>query len=280
VTNRSVFSNSPKNNVRVEIFYAGQGIVHFDSSGVETLPPGELKRVGEAILISTVDIDRWWWANISVNFSTFKLAEVNASTLRLYWYDSSNWTPAERTGLDLPNNVTANVTVLGNFTVVGLPPINHRPQARLGKDITIMEGETVLFNASGSSDSDNDFLKFCWTFGDSPGKAPVPGDKTAEHKYTKPGRYTVTVYVSDDRLIGNATQEVIVKQKGGEQFVIVIVVIIVLVVAIIFILPRGEKEGSVKWRDEEEFKKGMAVKKKKGKPGKKGGGPPGKEEEE
>jgi outer membrane protein assembly factor BamB len=285
VTNRWEWRNE-QNNTRVEMLFAGRGEVRFASSGVEKDPLGGFKRVGEAVLIFTFNIDRWWWANISVDFSSFKLSEINASTLRLYWFDTqNNWTPAERTGLDLSNNITyANVTVLGNFTVVGLPPINHRPQARLGKDITIMEGETAFFNASGSSDEDNDDLKFCWTFGDSPGKAPVQGDKTAEHKYTKPGRYTVTVYVNDTKLIGNATQEVIVKQKGGEQFIIVIVVIIVLVVAIIFILPRGEKKGASSWKDEQEFKKGMEVKKGKKPPekkgGKKGGGPPGEAEEE
>jgi PKD repeat protein len=185
----------------------------------------------------------------------------------------------------LENNITwANVTSFSNFAVMAQPPPNHRPIARLGKDITIMEGDTAVFNASASSDEDDDQLSFCWTFGDSPGKAPVQGDKTAEHKYTKPGKYLVTVFVSDDKLTGNATQLVTVKQKGGEQYVIVIVVIIILVVAIVFILPRGEEKRATSRRDEELFKKGQEDEAKSQNGARKGakkgkGPPPGSEEE-
>ena len=287
VTNQGKFDY--KKLFIVEMLYAGRGEVLLNSSAVShEPPPGMIKvsssRTWDEIEITESHIDRWWWANITVDLSMFNTTSVNRSTLRIYKYNATvkAWAIGENAGLDLENNLTwANVTSLSNFAVMA---INRRPVARLGKDITIMEGETAFFNASGSSDEDGDTLTFCWTFGDSPGKAPVPGDSNPEHKYNKPGRYTVTVFVSDGKAIVNATQEVVVKQKGGEQYVIVIVVIIILVVAIIFILPRGEEKPAIRRRDEEEFKKGMEVKTKGDKPGKKGGkkggGPPDKAEEE
>jgi PKD repeat protein len=136
-----------------------------------------------------------------------------------------------------------------------------------------------MLNASGSFDPDNDTLYYYWDFGDSPGKAPVLGANRSEHRYTKPGRYIVTVNVSDGpgRLNSTAQQTVTVKQKGSEQFVIVIVVIIVLVVAIIFMLPRGDDRKAARLKaEDDEFKKGMAVRKPKSKKAK--GPPPGSKE--
>lgn len=259
VTNRSIFVYDK--TMFVEIFYAGRGEVRFNSSSfLPHGPPSGLEKVTGEVEISESNIDRWWWANITVDFPP-NMAEVNPSSLRIYRWNP-NWTLAENAGIDMEHNRTfANVTSFGLFVVLAQPPINHAPVARLGKDITIMEGETAFFNASASYDPDGNALKYCWTFGDSPGKPPVPGDRTAEHKYAKPGRYTVTVLVFDGKLNGSAQVTVTVKQKGGEQFVIVIVVIIVLVVGIIFILPRGDKERTDKWK-EEEFQKGMDVKKK------------------
>jgi chitodextrinase len=288
VTNRTTFGDPLR--LSVELYYAGRGEVLINISAFPNDADAGQRKISNEFEIKTRDIDIWWWANISWNISSYNQSGIDRNTIRIYKYNPSTnttnkWVPGENPGLDLETNWTwANVTSFSNFAVMAQLPPNHRPVARLGKDITIMEGETVFFNASASSDEDNDSLEYNWTFGDSPGKAPVKGDNTAEHKYNKPGRYTVTVYVSDGRLTSNATQEVIVKQKGGEQFVIVIVVIIILVVAIIFILPRGEEKGAPRRRDEEEFKKGMEVRAKKDNTGKKGGkkgsGPPDKAEEE
>jgi hypothetical protein len=299
VTNRYTFSYPSgvgAQKISVELYYVGRfGVLINLSAFPNDAEPGLNKISLNEFEITTSNIDIWWWANISWDISSYNQTGINRSTIRIYRYHPINgttikWIVAENAGLDLDNNRTwANVTSLSNFAVMAQPPPNHRPVARLGKDITIMEGETAYFNASGSSDEDNDALTFCWTFGDSPGKAPAQGEDKAEHKYSKPGRYTVTVYVTDKKptgnsLTGNATQEVVVKQKGGEQYVIVIVVIIILVVAIIFILPRGEEKGIARRRDEEEFKKGMEIKTMKNKAGKKGGkkgsGPPDKAEEE
>jgi PKD repeat protein len=290
VTNRRVFSNEPKNDTFVELFYAGLGGVHFDTSSVGHEPPRPLVQISQAglpftFLLSEYSIDSWWWANISVNYSALGLAGVNISTIRIYWWNTTSnaWIAAENTGTDLARNITyANVTQLGNFTVVGQPPVNHAPVARLSRhDLAIMEGETATFNASGSYDQDgNDTLTYFWDFGDTSKRTPVPGYKTAEHKYAKAGRYTVTLTVSDGKLNSTDTLVVTVKQKGGEQYVLILVVVIVLVVGILFFLPRGDKRPEDRWKEEDEkFRKGMEARKPSGKKTRKGGGAAAGEEE-
>jgi len=275
VTNRRIFSL--ENTIFVDTFYAGQGELRINSIDFASHPPnpGMVMVSRNEFEINTSRIDALWWANISYNLSGPPLTKVNRSTIMIYRYNFStgNWTLGENPGLDLEKNFTwINVTSLSTFAVLAQPPLNKKPVARLGKDITIMEGETAMLNASGSFDPDNDSLTYHWDFGDSPGKAPVLGDKVAEHKYTKPGRYIVTVNVSDGRDNSTAQQTVTVKQKGSEQFVIVIVVIIVLVVAIIFMLPRGDDRKVARLKaEDDEFQKGMAVRKAKSKKAK---GPP------
>jgi uncharacterized repeat protein (TIGR01451 family) len=245
VTNRSVFSS--QDTIFADIFYAGRGDVRFVSSIVSHEPNTGWEKIHETgeFNLSVVNIDKWWWANITVNFSTFNLNSVNRSTLRIFkWNDTTRWTLCDNAGIDPARNITfCNITSFGVFTVLAQPPINHRPAAKLSKvSQTIMEGESVTFNASGSYDPDGDPLKFYWEFGDSTNKTPRPGDKIAEHKFTKAGRYIVTLTVSDDKgLNDTATMEVIVKQKGADQTLFIIIIIIVLVVAIIFVLPRGKE---------------------------------------
>ncbi|MGQ9582985.1 MAG: outer membrane protein assembly factor BamB family protein [Thermoplasmatota archaeon] len=247
VTNQSVFRFSDP--IEVEMLYAGRGEVRYNYSLIEhEVPAGMVKvfpQLGKFEL-SVANMDRWWWANITFNFSTVALSGVNRSTLRIYRFTpeaAPQWRLAEGAGLDLSRNITfANVTELSIFSVLALPPPNSRPNAVLSrKEITITEGETVTFNASGSSDPDGDPLTFLWDFGDSPERKMVQGDRIAEHKYTKPGRYYVTVTVSDGKDTDNETATVIVKQKGGEQTVLLIVILTVLVVAIIFMIPRGKR---------------------------------------
>jgi PKD repeat protein len=53
----------------------------------------------------------------------------------------------------------------------------------------------ILFDGSKSHDSDGNITKWTWTFGDNTNGT----GKTVRHAYTKPGTYTVTLTVTDDR---------------------------------------------------------------------------------
>ena len=269
VTNRSIFQY--QGILDVELFYAGRGGVTFNNP-ISLHAPYPGKIVSNEILISESNLDKWWWAKITYNYSGAVLNQINASTLRLYWWNGTSWTLAENAGIDLAQNITyANVTQLGNFTVIGQPPVNRAPVARLGKDITIWEGETITLNGSASNDSDGDAIeKYYWDFGDG----NTGSGLRVDHKYTKAGRYTVTLVVNDN--ITNSTPAqltVTVKQRGGEQYVLILVVIIVLVVGILFFLPRGDRKPEDRWKEaDERFRKGMDESKQPGTKGKRPGG--------
>jgi len=146
--------------------------------------------------------------------------------------------------------------------------------ARLGKDITIWEGETITLNGSASNDSDGDAIKYYyWDFGDG----NTGSGLRVDHKYTKAGRYTVTLVVNDNITNSTPAQLIVtVKQRGGEQYVLILVVVVVLVVGILFFMPRGDRKPEDRWKeDDERFRKGMDDRKL---PGKKIRRPGGEEE--
>ncbi|MBT7432351.1 MAG: PKD domain-containing protein, partial [Euryarchaeota archaeon] len=54
-------------------------------------------------------------------------------------------------------------------------------------------GDTITFNAGGSSDPDGDSLSFSWTFGDG----NTGTGATTTHSYVQKGEYSVKLIVSD-----------------------------------------------------------------------------------
>jgi outer membrane protein assembly factor BamB/chitodextrinase len=277
VTNRAVFRY--QGFLELELFFAGRGGVEFTPSRQHDPQPPLVKPAGESeINVSESNIDRWWWANITYNYTDANLKGINVSTLRLYWYDpvTRNFTLAENAGIDMARNITyANVTRLGSLALIGHPPVNRAPVARLGRDITIWEGETVALNGNASYDPDGDALvKYLWDYGEGSNRTPVPGAQKVEHRYAKAGRYTVTLIVNDGNANSTAaTLTVTVKQRGGEQYVLILVVIVVLVVGILFFLPRGDRKPADRWKEEDErFRKGMEERKAPARKGSRRGG--------
>jgi PKD repeat protein len=130
------------------------------------------------------------------------------NSLQYRWdFDDYNTTP-------WLNESTTNhyYTMEGNYTVrvfvrdddseidsdiAKVSVVNVQPFAKIGdfnQDIAI--GEPVTFNASGSydSESDNDTLRYDWTFGDSKGAEGM----TVTHSYADEGEYIITLTVTDD----------------------------------------------------------------------------------
>ena len=71
--------------------------------------------------------------------------------------------------------------------------INSPPVVNLAASYSGKEGAPVTFDASGSTDPDNDPLTYTWDFGDgSTGSGP-----TATHTYSDNGAYSVVLSVSD-----------------------------------------------------------------------------------
>jgi len=81
-------------------------------------------------------------------------------------------------------------------------PTNNSPWADAGRDLRGRVFRKFNVNATGSFDPDGDPLSYSWDFGD--GSAPTLGF-TATHIYLAPGRYAVTLTVSDGTLASQAT---------------------------------------------------------------------------
>lgn len=72
--------------------------------------------------------------------------------------------------------------------------INAAPLANAGGNQEVCSGQSVLFDASASTDEDGDLLRYSWDFGDGTGSSVVNPTKT----YEMPGTYPVTLKVEDE----------------------------------------------------------------------------------
>ena len=81
-----------------------------------------------------------------------------------------------------------------DFSVVVSGRANSAPKAIAGADVTATVGEEIAFDGSASVDSDGSILAYEWDFDDGHG---ATGMET-RHIYQFPGRYRVTLTVTDD----------------------------------------------------------------------------------
>jgi PKD repeat protein len=104
-------------------------------------------------------------------------------------------------------------------TIAEAPPVQDKipPNAEAGLDITTIIGETVVFDASQSSDNVG-ITSYNWEFGDDNSESGV----TVSHTYIEVGNYTVTLTVIDeagnsdsDTLTVSVTQPVVTPTIDG-----------------------------------------------------------------
>ncbi len=79
-------------------------------------------------------------------------------------------------------------------TTVTVDPANQAPSANAGGPYSANAGETLVFDGTGSSDSDGSIVSYAWDFGDG---ASGSGE-TPSHVYTTAGSYNVSLTVTDD----------------------------------------------------------------------------------
>ncbi|HOJ16871.1 MAG TPA: stalk domain-containing protein, partial [Caldisericia bacterium] len=71
----------------------------------------------------------------------------------------------------------------------------------------------ITFDASNSTDSDGEIVKYEWNFG----KGEIEGDKVIIHRFNKAGNYDVTLKVTDNEgSSGNITKTITVSEKIPE----------------------------------------------------------------
>jgi len=106
----------------------------------------------------------------------------------------------------------ANIVAAGDGGGGGNPPDNSAPSADISVDPTEPTvGETVTFDASGSTDSDGSIVSYDWDFGDGSGGS---GEVTT-HTYSDAGDYTVSVTVTDDDGATDTLSGTLSVQSGG-----------------------------------------------------------------
>ena len=90
----------------------------------------------------------------------------------------------------------------------------------------------MCVNASKSIDPDGNIIHYRWDFGDGEEREGLE----AEHTYTKPGRYTITLTVTDNNGITNTLSKSINIQAGIPSEIIILILIICIIIAAILLL--------------------------------------------
>jgi len=137
--------------------------------------------------------------------------------IALYQWDFGDGTPVEQTTAPsrvthtyaAPGRYSAKLTVVDNdgathlaelvLDVAAQPPPNATPSALVAANLSgPVTGQEIVFNPSGSTDSDGTIILFSWNLGDgTTGSSTTPD--VQRHRYSTPGTYSVELVVQDNR---------------------------------------------------------------------------------
>ena len=99
------------------------------------------------------------------------------------------------TPIDTATNTAGTAITVGSEPIAVAVTPDQGPVAAFSAP-TAVSGEPVMFDASGSSDSDGTVASYHWDFGD--GTTQITSSPTTLHTYATPGNPTVTLTVTDD----------------------------------------------------------------------------------
>jgi len=112
-----------------------------------------------------------------------------------------------------PGRFTVSLTVKDNSNAANgiskatqTVAVNYPPKPDCGADIVTCD-QTILFDASNSSDADKDKLTYFWDFGDG----NVGSGMKYKYVYQQPGVYPVTLRVNDGQGLANSIQQQIIR---------------------------------------------------------------------
>jgi len=138
----------------------------------------------------------------------------------------------------------ATASTNANKTVSNRPPVALFTE----NETTVLTGETIRFNASGSYDPDGSIVRYLWDFGDNTTEIYKGENLTAiaTHTYAKARNYTVTLTVTDDDGASSSlSAEKTVKARPGLPWALFAVVglgIAALVATVIYLWYRRRKK--------------------------------------
>ncbi len=93
---------------------------------------------------------------------------------------------------------------------------NQKPVAAFSNfPINVFAGQSVTFNASESYDPDGQIVDYTWDFGDG----NTANGVVVQHVYAIPGKYTVTLTVTDNSGLSNSTSKEITVSQQPERYV-------------------------------------------------------------
>jgi len=122
-----------------------------------------------------------------------------------------------------------------NITVEIEGSANRAPFANINAPTTSYVGDSILFSSSGSSDPDTDdsIATHYWDFGDG----ETSNEENPTHQYSKAGKYTVTLIVTDQNgEEGTDNSDVLIKTKQTEEspgYEIILAIIAMLFISVI-----------------------------------------------
>jgi len=117
---------------------------------------------------------------------------------------------------DTAGNLWFEESYLNFSDIIELPP-NLPPVAKIRPPtLAVIAGQTARFLAAGSSDPDGrGIVLYQWDFGD--GKTEISTLFFVRHKFKKPGSYSITLTVIDNRGASSATSSVTLRVVKLEE---------------------------------------------------------------
>jgi surface protein len=144
-------------------------------------------------------------APLEVSFDASGSSDANGDALTYAWDFKDGTTSTDVSPTHTFKAGTYDVTlivsdgVLADTATVAITATNSAPVASASASTTQGQAPfSIDFNASASTDPNNDALTFAWDFGDG----ATGSGETVSHTYTAAGEYTVVLTASDGHLTG------------------------------------------------------------------------------